>query len=337
MKMEMIDRYVYGVTKRLPEEQRADIGDEVRGLIEDMLDERVQGRDVTEEDVREVLLELGHPRSLARKYQGNKKYIIGPELYDFYVLIAKIALISTVVGLTAIFLIKVILSPINIIDDFVDYIVSFITTIPMVIGWVTIGFVLAEYFDENKFAQIKLDNNWDPSNLTPIPDPKRQIKRCEPITSIVIYVFVIVMLVFSNEYFGIWIFQQGEFSGIVPFLNEAEYSSFLILILIVCGFGILKECLKLFYERWTYSLVTLTAIVNLVSITIFFYLLNENRFWNPDFMNELVQNGIVTNGSDNYQVIKIIWEQMTLWGLVILVLGLIWDVVTGFIKVRKAR
>jgi hypothetical protein len=39
--MEMIDRYVYAVTKRLPEKQREDVSDELRGLIEDMLEARV--------------------------------------------------------------------------------------------------------------------------------------------------------------------------------------------------------------------------------------------------------------------------------------------------------
>lgn len=34
--MEMIDRYIYAVTQRLPEQQRADIKQELIGLIEDI-------------------------------------------------------------------------------------------------------------------------------------------------------------------------------------------------------------------------------------------------------------------------------------------------------------
>src|SRR5699024_7988244 len=113
---EMIERYVYGVTKRLPETQREDIGVELRGLIEDMLDERVQDKDVAEKDVKEVLLELGHPRSMARKYRGDQKYLIGPELYDLFMLVSKIILISVVVVLTSVFVIKSILNPVHILD-----------------------------------------------------------------------------------------------------------------------------------------------------------------------------------------------------------------------------
>src|SRR5699024_7348979 len=102
----MIDRYVYAVTKRLPETQRKDVADELHGLIEDMLNEHAETGNVGEESVREVLLELGPPRSLAQKYRGGKRFVIGPELYDLYMLVLKIAFISVVLSFTIGFVIK---------------------------------------------------------------------------------------------------------------------------------------------------------------------------------------------------------------------------------------
>ncbi|TFJ91364.1 hypothetical protein [Lentibacillus salicampi] len=335
--MEMIGRYVYAVTKRLPEAQRKDVADELSGLIEDMLEERVQGREITEEDVEGVLLELGHPRTLARKYRGSKKYVIGPELYDLYMLVLKIGLISAVSVFTIIFMIQVILNPMNILDYFVNFIVSFVTIIPTVIGWTTLGFALVEYFGAGKLEHIHLDKGWKPSSLAAVPDPKRQIKRSEPIAGIMFYVLIMVILAFSNDYFGIWIFQDGEFSGIVPFLNEESYGLFLLLILIVFGFGIVKECLKFMYEKWTFSLVGFTAIVNLISIALILFMITSVQFWNPYFMNELVQHGFVNGGSDDFETVRIIWEQSTFWILIFLMFGLVWDIVAGFMKVRKAK
>lgn len=336
--MEMIDRYIYAVTKRLPEAQSKDVADELRGLIEDMLDERIQDRGVKEEDVEEVLLELGHPGNLARKYRGTRKYVIGPEMYDLYMLVLKIALISVIIGFTAVFVIQVILNPMNILNYFVDYIVSFFTAIiPNVIGWTTLGFALAEYFSAGKLENINLDRGWKPSDLAPVPDPKRQIKRSETITGIIFYVLIMVFLAFSNEYFGIWTFQGGEFSGAVPFLNEESYGSLLLVILIVSGFGIVKECLKFMYQKWTFSLVIFTTIVNLISITLILFMTTNSSFWNPNFMNELVQHGFVNEGSDGYETVRRIWEQITLWTLIILIVGLVWDFVAGLVKVRKAK
>lgn len=41
--MELIDRYIYAVTKKLPQKQREDIEKELRTLIDDMLEERCAG------------------------------------------------------------------------------------------------------------------------------------------------------------------------------------------------------------------------------------------------------------------------------------------------------
>lgn len=72
--MEMIERYIYAVTQKLPQAQRKDIADELQGLIEDMLEGRVGGDNIKKSDVVEVLLELGSPRELADKYRSSKKY-----------------------------------------------------------------------------------------------------------------------------------------------------------------------------------------------------------------------------------------------------------------------
>ena len=40
MKHDLIERYVYAATKRLPSKNREDVSMELRGLIDDMLTER---------------------------------------------------------------------------------------------------------------------------------------------------------------------------------------------------------------------------------------------------------------------------------------------------------
>lgn len=76
MIMEWIERYIYAVTKRLPESQREDVASELRSLIEDMLDERKQSEAATAQEIEEVLMELGHPSLLAQKYRGKDRVLI---------------------------------------------------------------------------------------------------------------------------------------------------------------------------------------------------------------------------------------------------------------------
>jgi len=100
----------------------------------------------------------------------------------------KIILISVVAILTAIFIIKIIITPPEILNHFVDYIVSVITLVPMATGWTVLGFTIAKYFSKEKFTELKLDRGWDPEILPPFPDLKRQIKKGESLTGIIFYV-----------------------------------------------------------------------------------------------------------------------------------------------------
>lgn len=330
----MIDRYIYAVTQKLPQSQREDIADELHSLIEDMLDERVQGKNITNKEVEEVLMELGNPKLLAQKYRGTKKYLIGPDFFDSYLIVLKIALISTFTAIFLNFIIHCVINPVSILDHFTEFIVGLVTALPAAFGWTTFGFAIPDYFGEIKSKNLEIGMEWKPSDLPPIPDKKRQIKYCDSILGIAFYTLFIIIFVFSNEYLGIWIFHD-EFSGVVPFLNRETFSSSLLFIILILGIGIIKECLKLVYGKWTYKLVTYTALVNLVSIIAVFIMINGNAFWNPDFLLELTQAGLVTENSDAYRTVSIIWNQSTLWILVLLVIGLIWDVIDGLIKANK--
>ena len=53
-KLEMVERYIYAVTQKIPQEQREDIATELRGLILDMLEQRGKKENVKESDIEEV-------------------------------------------------------------------------------------------------------------------------------------------------------------------------------------------------------------------------------------------------------------------------------------------
>ena len=332
--MEMVDRYIYAVTQKLRQDQREDIAKELRSLIEDMLEERVGSRDISDKDVEEVLLELGTPRKLAEKYRGTKKYLIGPEIFDSYLMVLKIVLVTIASIMGAVFAVQTILDPVLILDHFIDLIVSIVTGIPIAFAWTTFGFALPEYLGAYQAKDIQIDMEWKPSDLPPIPDEKRQIKRGESIAGIIFYAIFIVILAFSSDYFGVWVFHDG-FSGVVPFLNERTYGMYLLFILLIFGFGIIKECLKLVSGKWTYKLAGYTLILNVISMVVILLMVNGPAFWNPDFMNELAQAGVVTVGSEGYDVVQKVWEQSTFWIFVLLAIGLIWDAIDGFIRARK--
>lgn len=337
--MEIIERYVYAVTKLLLQSQREDIAKELRGLIEDMLDERVQDGPITKKHVEEVLLELGEPRKLANKYRGTNRYLIGPELFDHYVMVLKIALIATSAAIGVSFIIEIIMDPPSILQSFVSFIVSVVTGLPIAFAWTTFAFATIQFWGNKqlKMVDLQLNSSWKPSDLPPVPDPKGQVKKGEAITGIIFYVFCIAIFVFSSEYFGVWFFEDGKFKDVIPFFNEQYISYYLLFIFLIFGFGIIKECLKMVYGRWTVQLVIFTAVVNIISIIGLIIIIAEPAIWNPKFMTQLVESGYLAANSEAFNTVRVIWDQATVWLLILFLFALVWDIIDGIIRVRKSK
>ena len=76
---DMVERYVYQVGRYLPQNERKEVTDELRSLIQDQLDDRYKGAP-SDDDVAEMLAELGDPRHMAKSY-GREQYLVGPDLY----------------------------------------------------------------------------------------------------------------------------------------------------------------------------------------------------------------------------------------------------------------
>ena len=79
----MINRYIYAVTRELPEKSRKEIANELKELIDDMLGGMNQAMSA-EEKIEQVLRELGNPKELANRYRGKSRYLIGPKYFDKY-------------------------------------------------------------------------------------------------------------------------------------------------------------------------------------------------------------------------------------------------------------
>lgn len=66
---ELVNRYIYEVTKRVPKAQREEIELELKELIDDMLEGLT---------LEQVFAKLGDPAVFAKKYREDKNYMISP-------------------------------------------------------------------------------------------------------------------------------------------------------------------------------------------------------------------------------------------------------------------
>lgn len=335
---DMIERYLYAVTSKLPEQHKVDIELELRSLIDDMLEERIQGDQPTQKEIEEVLMELGNPNELAMKYRGHNRYLIGPELFDMYVVVLKIVGFSILIGLSVVFAIEFIMTPMSVLELFVDYLGSLIFGGAQGFAWVTGIFWVIER-NGVKAANIGGSNKtkeWSPGQLTAIPNPRTIIKPMEPIFGIIFAVLFIVLFSFSINIIGLFRKLDGE-RVFISFLDGDVFHGFLPFIYGLLGLAILRECMKLITKHWNYKLAFFCLIFNIVSFIIALVVLHDQAIWNPNFMNELVDSGILLAGSDGFETVQSIWSLSTERFIHMVGIILLLDTVFVIFNASKAR
>ena len=105
--MELIERYVQEVGRALPRTQRADIELELRSLLIDSFESRVNEGNYTAIEVEIAILEeFGPPDEMARSYAVIPNWVIGPRWYSGFLsalkiiaILALLAWIQAVVGI----------------------------------------------------------------------------------------------------------------------------------------------------------------------------------------------------------------------------------------------
>lgn len=287
--MEMINRYVFAVTKSLPEKQRLDIEKELRTLIDDMIEQN-QEEGSYESKVQEVLLELGDPEVLADNYRGSKRYLIGPQYYEKYVLILKIVFGAVLAGISiAIFVESIFSNQQKIFDIVPDYFGAVYSGLLQAFALTTIAFMIAERNSMNMIKGRSEKNTWSPSQLPAVPDKKAIIPISEPIVSIIFTTIFIVLLYSTPQLLAAYISSDSGMT-VIPVFSFEVIKGYRILLIFILVLSIFKEVLKLYSRRWTLKLSIIIAALVVVTTVMILAIFTNNSIWNPNFSNEIVKH-----------------------------------------------
>jgi hypothetical protein len=275
---EMVDRYVYAVTRRLPVAQQADVDRELRSLIEDMLSAReAQGTDRTAE-VEAVLIELGNPWELASNYRGKKRYLIGPDHYDLYEMIVKIVVGATGLGIIIALMVGYVFNPpetvFSTIGNFIGTVVS---ALFQAFAWVTIIFAIAERCNERNEAAKQVA--WKVSDLPEVPAHTKRFSKAESIAGIICLVIFFMILNAAPS-----LFTMGIYTGevwIAPVFNPEVFKQVLVLFNITIALAICVEFVKLYFGQYSPKLAVVMISIKTVTFIISLYIIGASGIWNP--------------------------------------------------------
>lgn len=224
--MNLIERYVSEIGKKLPRKSRADIETEIRSTLEDMLEERSAraGRPADDEMVKELLKEYGAPDKVAESYLPTQ-YLIGPELYPIFALIVKI--VFTVLGVIWLILfgVHVATSDLTILSFWqllVSNLLQWSGGLISAFGNIVLVFAFLQWVNAGKnFKDETKEEEWTPEELTKDPDPD-EVRPWEPIVTIAFTLLALLVFNFYPQILGIYFF-SGEVSVFIPALSEAFF------------------------------------------------------------------------------------------------------------------
>ena len=268
---ELVERYIYDVTRRLPEKERIEVGRELEASITDMLPDNP-----SEQETIDVLIKLGEPRKLAEQYRQKPQFLISPAMYESY-----IAVLKTVVAIVA-----GVLACIGAVMAFTSeslYIIISQTIGMAVEGalqaafWVTIGFVIAERCGYKQ----KL---WTVSDLPRLQNQAgTRISRTSSVVGLILTGFFTVlftMMIVRNE----WLFIVVHDSEIINPLSQAALHRFIPYLIAFGVMGLVMHGLKLYWARWNLPLRVANVVNNIVWVSLAISILHWQDLMNEDFI-----------------------------------------------------
>jgi hypothetical protein len=182
--MELIERYAAAVAQRLPAKMRRDVEIELKSLIMDELESKVQpGEPYTEEDVVAVLRQIGAPREVALRYTPAPRYLIGPQLFDTYLLVSGIVIGAVFLGLAISLLLADHSS--SVVGVLIKLLSASMQGAMGAIGAVTLIFAILERtLPDAEKKELATASDWDPRTLPAVAPAVELVKVADSITAI---------------------------------------------------------------------------------------------------------------------------------------------------------
>lgn len=331
--MEMMERYIYAVTKYLPETQRKDVAMELRANILDMLPD-----DPSEEEILQALQSLGSPRKLSEEYATKKRYLIGPSYYNKYLEVLKLVVTIVMIVLLAVNLLSFVLGTSTESFGFGDIAELIGTMISSSISgglqaafWVTLSFVILERTAADEGYHELFKKDWSPKDLDPVPSSTtHKVSKVEAVVGLVFTVIFVVFLYTGSDKFGIFWIRDGGTMENIPIFNMERLQTYLPIFLVFAGAQVILFIWQMVKEYWDMPMALYNLFFEVAFMVLILVILVDGSLLNPELYTELQRSmGLSPEITREWLTRSKIFA-----GVLIVVLSLI-DGIGTILKVRK--
>lgn len=319
MNQDLLERYLYAVTRRLPGKQREDVAQELRSLVDDMLSDRCGDITPTEKDLRVVLTELGTPRELYEKYSGNAgKCLIGQPYYSTYKLVLGIVLICAGVGITIANGILLMMEPQNGLQAVLTWLSMLWNSLLSAFAFVTLLFAFFSW------RGIPVSREFDFDSLPTVPKKRERISRWECVAGIAFIVVFLVIFLGIPQVFCAWVPETNEQ---IPVFDAAVIRRGWYWIALFAVFGIAGETVKLLEGRYNRNVLLVTLGTNFLSAVAAILWLTQYNLMSPEFIAHLSQ--LFGEGE---KIVVTLFSNFQMFFLGVLLFALVLDTVEAAVR-----
>lgn len=329
MKSDLIERYIYAVTRRLPGKTRRDVAKELQTLIADMLEERCGEMTPSEKDIRVVLTELGTPAELYEKYDNDSyQCLIGQPYYTTYKYVLKIVLLCVAFGMSVAGAVSYLMDGDGLLwwEAVFEWLGMMWNALLSAFAVLTAVFV---FLERRKVSIDGMGTGLD--NLPPVPVDKERISKGEAVFGIVLSIFFVTVFLACPQIF-MAVGKKGDTTELIPIFNTEVIRSTWYLIVTFGVLGIVGEVIKLLDGKYTKRVVLTTVITDLLTGILSVLWLCRKDIINPQFAERI---GELFEGEGDF--IVTVFGNFQYFFLGVIVFALVLDSIVTVVKWLQIR
>lgn len=332
--MELIDRYVHHVGRRLPQRTHADVEQELRSLLLDALEERTGRKtEFTEDEQIAVLEEFGPPERMAAKYRPRPKYLIGPKVYDLYLIVLFAIGIAGAVAAIVVAAVSILGADsdgVNTWDVLLRVWTIFVNIALSGIGSSTLVFALLERLIPDEGLNLDEDKDWNPRDLEPV-EPRDEIKRAGLIVEIAFLALLLIGFTVFRDRLVTGAYYDGAWHWGPSFLSAAFFTVYLPLLGVRWSLTIILNLVLLRQGRWQFG----TRIADLVFHGLDIFILNR-LLTGPSVLNPAAFQAILSGTEITDTLLRQANNGLKIGFLAILIVTVI-EIVTRIYRLIRDR
>lgn len=249
---ELLKKYVYNVTKKLPKKVKAEVQFELEANIYEML-----AGNETYDNLVLVLNDLGDPKELSSQYQNNNKTVVPNYLYEQYLLSLRMTLI--IVSVLSFFMSSFYMLQRSSTSSIIARInnILLVGFIAVVIGIILSYAVVTFSFHIKGLIKPKIRPSWTIYDLDELPkDNAYNISKKKILIELAVYLILGVLAIFILTFY-----KRIKVLNIIIEVNSNVTVVFILLFIICLSFLIIKSALKLKEDKVNLKTTILDTIL----------------------------------------------------------------------------